>query len=1186
MESRATRHSNVETNVEETRQGLETSVSTLESRATRHSNVETNVEETRHGLETSVSTLESRATSPAGTPQYSAPEQRTAPAAVDHRADIYSLGVVLYELLTGELPAANLQPPSRRVQIDVRLDEIVLRALEVKPELRYQTAVEFRTQVETVASEAGLASVSQPPDKSPLVRIIEILFRITFTSPAAIRLINISALGFLGFLAFLGFVPLPGWHRCFGFSGFAGFFGLIGFAFMVEYADRRKLGTKPGSAPDGIAGPPRFSRAAIVGACWVPVTFISFAVACFGIYKFRSGPTVGPEWWQLAVLVPAMILLVTGPFGTTILGWVAVSQIRRSSGRVHGLQLAVFDGLVFPLITLSGVIALAGVALAKMFVDFDSNPTAIGNPYAPLVTRMANWLLLNTELVVFVAVIAAVVADVLIVRAVLRAVRSPAKKSIDAAARQPIATTVLGILLLVLAIAVPTAGMIIHNRSIQIPFAERQASIVSLQREFMDVNGRIANANANAGRAASRAGNGALPEDVRAQAREEQQLHELEARRAKEVLARVNEKLAAAMSAQVDAKPWRAVLILLTLLPFAITGVALLARSGRAKAAVSAAPLESNHPTLAYIAMVLAGISGVLGIMAGLRPSAPWPALALSIFVAGLAILMALPVRRMTLGKCALMIAAIGMAVWPLVAVVVPHARALPAALAASRSSGPRTFGLVNEPVLDGVNENMTYWVDLDTGRQMRVPLSVGDSAMQAMLRADGLDVMGIATDQEIGLSGSDTMMLRVESDRWEKATADEVFAEMAGAPVKSVVQSSNRITATANPVRLQDATTLFFRTREGACGVLQMLGPTVAPGSISLRVDASGQVVFDKKVTTFGALEGILKERLASNKDLRVFISSDATTQHDAMLAALAFVRGCGVTQVYFNTVENPRGLKFRYKLVMPGTSTAANTDVSFTDPKARTGEITKIHTEAKKAVIDAHLGSGEELLVFIGDETLGWSLPLAESKTNTAVVEASNAIPLDDGSLGDGFTLRASGNTVNVAITPDGPVPFGRLVFRADEAVSSKDGIFTFADIHQADGSRVPVSVRVRKKQPAAAPVLPKSVTRTFPQRHKLARNVVEQLRQLLQRRPGQEDRASDDDYEVLVTAPPEVMTRVQTFIKVTDWPDTIDRGVNFEYPRQTAMVARARFSMRAPSKMRRKPSRIFSPSACWLS
>jgi serine/threonine protein kinase len=86
-----------------------------------------------------------------GTPNYMAPEQVEHPNEVDHRADIYALGVVFYQMLTGELPGKHLEPPSSKVQIDVRLDEVVLRALEKKPELRYQQVSEVRTCVETIA---------------------------------------------------------------------------------------------------------------------------------------------------------------------------------------------------------------------------------------------------------------------------------------------------------------------------------------------------------------------------------------------------------------------------------------------------------------------------------------------------------------------------------------------------------------------------------------------------------------------------------------------------------------------------------------------------------------------------------------------------------------------------------------------------------------------------------------------------------------------------------------------------------------------------------------------------------------------------------------------------------------------------------------------------------------------------
>ncbi len=121
-----------------------------------------------------------------GTLDYMAPEQRSQPQEVDHRADIYSLGVVFYEMLTGELPMGRFAPPSQVSGVDGRIDEVVFRALEREPDNRYQHVSEVRHEVESISG-----GVAAPPG-SPGVAISEDL-QIQVQGPAAALFVSAFA---------------------------------------------------------------------------------------------------------------------------------------------------------------------------------------------------------------------------------------------------------------------------------------------------------------------------------------------------------------------------------------------------------------------------------------------------------------------------------------------------------------------------------------------------------------------------------------------------------------------------------------------------------------------------------------------------------------------------------------------------------------------------------------------------------------------------------------------------------------------------------------------------------------------------------------------------------------------------------------------------------------------------------
>ncbi len=263
-----------------------------------------------------------------GTLRYMAPEQMEGTSSVDHRADIYSLGVIIYEMLTGELPVGRFAPPSAKVGIDVRLDEVVLRALEREPQRRYQHASQVKTDIEAISGS--------PPRVAP-----------------------------------------------------------------VKYGGER----------------PRFSRKAIVGAAWAPFFFIFVLGALMtvtveshpamvvhrstgfmeadgtlhGDSQVETGHLQGKSWAGIGLKMLFLVMLPLGlaaPFGTTILGFIAISDIRHSGERVYGLPLAVADALFFPLLVLDAVLVWIGLLFVALFArvfSFGVGPAEIVVLAIPLV---------------------------------------------------------------------------------------------------------------------------------------------------------------------------------------------------------------------------------------------------------------------------------------------------------------------------------------------------------------------------------------------------------------------------------------------------------------------------------------------------------------------------------------------------------------------------------------------------------------------------------------------------------------------------------------------------------------------------------------------------------------------------------------------------------------------------------
>ncbi|HQX50042.1 MAG TPA: hypothetical protein PLR25_09045, partial [Planctomycetaceae bacterium] len=680
----------------------------------------------------------------------------------------------------------------------------------------------------------------------------------------------------------------------------------------------------------------------------ISVTLVAFVVVSFSFNYFRFGM----RGISVIGLFPGLLLLIPGAFVGTILGWIAISQIRRSKGQVHGLQLAIFDALVYPLMAFNAVVALASVALAKMFVDFYANPALINNPHTGILTRLANWVDVNKEIVVFLAVATSVVVSVIIVRAVRRAVNSP----VAAQPKSPITTG------------------------------------------------------------------------------------------------------------------------------------------------------ESNESTLVSIAMLLAIMSSVLGLLAAIRPGGvSWLFMVLSLFMASLAILMAMPARRFSAGGSTIVVAGLGIVIWPLVAIIMANERSESAIVYQSpeplrlTSTTSKTRGFPTGSHIGGNDQSVLVTHDQVDPNLNYVFYYAGDFSTTSS-GSQNLATMTWSDEGSVKLRNGRTFGYRREGLYPDELTVNgETFDLTSGRVLVLHNDSSLQQLRIFPPLEVAQSPERLAKY------IADSERPTGSDGKSRTSMLPSPDGEWSPAMLELARQVGNSRADGASSPDELIQWGSEAGGLELGLLIA--------------GTVTP--GDQLNSRLVIRSTSDG-NTDQTL----LLKGCVLQLLTrDSDRTTVDTQISV---VLVEAPD------VPITLLPGEKIEMEAR---PIQFG----GSIVPPGGTTYKVNIAPG----FTFVKFQLDQpgrATLETGEATVFVD---------PFAARSTVTQMLA-----------FTLHHTLASGMEVALHQVLKERPAQKAVASPDDKTLFVFAYNNVMQRVRTFITVDDATDELDRVDTFDYPKQTPLVVARSF------------------------